>query len=241
MSTENPSRRCALVLGGSGAVGSAVVRALASRGIETHFTYLENEQGARALTEETRARAHRVDLRDGHAFTAWLDAHVTHVSPTVLIHAAGLLGPATIGACDVAALDALSAVNLRAPLAAMRALAPVMAREGGGDAVFIGALDRTQSLPMPVAFAATQGALSSAVMALAHELGRSGIRVNLLASGLLDAGLGLRIEESLRRDYLAYSALRRFGSPSEIARAAVWLALDERSMTGKVMPVHGGI
>lgn len=240
MTSPDASKRSAVVLGGSGAIGSEVVALLAARGLDTHFTYLTNEAAARRTMEASGARGHRVDLRDAASFEAWL-VERAKASPSVLIHAAGLLGPSTLDTCAPGALDAVHAVNVRAPLLGARALVPAMAHAGGGDLVFVSGLDRSQSLPIPAAFAASQAALSGAAMALAHELGRANIRVNVLASGLLETGLGTAIDAKLRQDYLAYSALRRFGTAAEIARVAVWLALDERAMTGKVVPVHGGI
>jgi 3-oxoacyl-[acyl-carrier protein] reductase len=78
-------------------------------------------------------------------------------------------------------------------------------------------------------------------MALAKELGASGVRANMIALGILDQGLSGGMDEALLADYRRFSALRRTGTPAEVARAAVWLALDNRYMTGRVIPVNGGL
>src|SRR5688572_14810581 len=127
MTGEPTHHRTALVLGGTGAIGSAVVRMLTARGISTSFIYVECEQAARTLASESGAEGHRVDLRDAHAWQSWLDSHAASHTTSVLMHAAGRIGPRDLGACDARGLDDLHAVNLRAPLLAMRALAPVMA------------------------------------------------------------------------------------------------------------------
>ena len=49
------------------------------------------------------------------------------------------------------------------------------------------------------------------------------------------------MEEALLADYRRFSALRRTGTPAEVARAVAWLALDNRYMTGRVIPVNGGL
>lgn len=234
--------RAAFVTGGSGVIGREVVRLLRERGLPVHFSYGSNEAVATALAAETGAVAHRVELRDRAALPQVLSgiASVASVAPVkVLVHAAGRLGPLSLAEASADELDALNAVNVDAALLATRALLPQLS--GDGSVVFVGALDRSQSLPLPVAFAATQGALATAVMALGHELGREGVRVNLVAAGLLDEGLGKAIGPELARDYLAYSALRRLGTAAELSRVIAWLALDDRVMTGRVVSVNGGI
>ena len=93
----------------------------------------------------------------------------------------------------------------------------------------------------PVGFAASQGALSSLAMALGKELGPRGIRVNQVALGFLEEGLSHRFVPELREDFKRYSALHRFGSAEEAARAIVWLALENTYINGKVIPVNGGL
>jgi len=234
---EVPSPRSAFVTGGSGAIGREVVRRFVERGLVVHFSFATNELVASELARDTGAIPHRVEFRDRTALPRLL-AELPDI--TVFVHAAGRLGPLSFDEVTPAEQDALTAVNLDAALLGTRALLPRMRKEGGAI-VFVGALDRTQSLPIPAAFAATQGALATATMALAHELGRDAIRVNLVASGLLDQGLGTRVGAELVRDYLAYSALRRLGTPLEVSRMIAWLALDDRVMTGRVVSVNGGI
>jgi 3-oxoacyl-[acyl-carrier protein] reductase len=107
--------------------------------------------------------------------------------------------------------------------------------------VLVGALDRTQSLPLPPHFAATQGALAALAMALGHELGSAGIFVNLVALGLLDGGLSRELVSRRRKDYETFSALRRLGTTKEAAKVIVWLALENTFIQGKVVSANGGI
>ena len=63
----------------------------------------------------------------------------------------------------------------------------------------------------------------------------------MLALGILDEGLSRGMEEALVADYRRFSALRRTGTPAEVARVVAWLALDNRYITGRVIPVNGGL
>ena len=107
--------------------------------------------------------------------------------------------------------------------------------------MLVGALDRAQSLPLPVHFAGTQGMLAAMAMALAKELGPAGVRVNVVALGALTEGISRTLSPRALADYQSLSAFRRLGEPAEAARAIVWLALENRYMSGKVLAANGGI
>lgn len=223
-------RRHALVLGGTGAIGSAVLRAFARAGVPTTFTHHTSEprpaEGQRAI---------RVDLRDSEAIRALYNQLET--APDVLVHCAAAIGPARLDDTTPADLDEACRVAGHAALVATQELA----KRGPGHVVLVGALDRAQSLPLPVAFAAAQGMLAAMTMALAKELGPRGVRVNLVAGGPTGTGISAHLDASLLRDYEKLSALRRLGTPDEIAAAIAFLALENEYMTGKVFAANGGI
>src|SRR5262249_30556619 len=103
------------------------------------------------------------------------------------------------------------------------------------------ALDRGQSLPLPSPFAAAQGGLAALAMSLAKEVGDANVRVNVVALGLLDMGLSKTVSPALVEDFKTHSALRRLGTTREAALAITWLALENTFMSGRVVPVNGGI
>lgn len=221
------SRRRALVLGGTGAIGSAVLRGLARAGVPTTFTYLTNEDKARALASELDQQALRVDL-----------------SVPSEVRALDVDGVGVLVACAVSPLPehetdeeitrALS-VSVHAPLVLCRALA------GPANVVFVGALAASQALPLPAPFAAAQGALGPLAMALAKELGPRGVRVNLVTGGLVGAGMSEGFDPLRVEDFRRFSALRRLGTADEIAAPVLWLALENTYVSGKVLSANGGI
>jgi 3-oxoacyl-[acyl-carrier protein] reductase len=237
--TTGSLARRALVLGGTGTVGREVLRGLAEAGVPAAFTFHRSREGAEALAREHGHRALAVDLGDLDATRALL----REIDPAtdVLIHCAAVSRPAAMR--DVTDDDwrITQAVNCQAAFVAAQALAPAMAAAGRGDVVLLGALDRTHSVPTPVHFAASQGMLSAMTMAMAKELGPSGIRVNMIAVGVLDGGLSRDLDPRLAADFRSFSALRRTGTAVEVARVVVWLALRNSYMSGKVLPVNGGI
>ncbi|WP_437683327.1 SDR family oxidoreductase [Sorangium sp. So ce131] len=234
--------RHAVVFGGTGAVGAAVLRALAARGASATFTYFRREERAAELSRELGFRAARLDLTDAAALRAFVGRMgAEEPAPAAAIQCAGTLDATPALELSDEAWDRSYAANARAAFLVARELGAFMARRGGGEIVLVGGLDRAQSLPVPVAFAASQGMIAATAMALAKELGPAKVRVNMVALGLLDAGLSSALGDDLRKDYLAFSALRRLGKPDEAARAITWLALHNTYVSGKVIPVNGGI
>jgi 3-oxoacyl-[acyl-carrier protein] reductase len=232
----------ALVFGGTGAVGRAVVEGLARAGVPTVFTYCRSTEQAESLTARHGQRAVRLDLCDLDAIRRLVsDLEREGAAPNVFIHCAGVTQSRKLGDITEDDWRTVHLVNGHGAFVASQELARSMSANGEGDIVFVGALDRGQSLPAPVHFAASQGMLSAMTMALGKELGPRGIRVNMVALGLLQAGLSREMTPGQVADYESYSALRRTGTPEEAARAILWLALENTYMNGKVLPVNGGL
>lgn len=242
--------RTALVLGGTGVVGAAVLKELARREIKAAFGFHVSGDKAKALVAEYGHTAFAIDLADAAAMCAALEAQPT---PDVVIHCAGVSASQSLVELDVPTLQRAVAVNVQSALLvtqwlARRHVAAGSATAGSATAgsatrhvVLVGGLDRTQSLPLPVGFAATQGALNALTMALGHELGPKGVFVNLVALGVLEGGLSRELVSQRIKEYETFSALRRRGTADEAAKVITWLALENTYIQGKVLSVNGGI
>jgi 3-oxoacyl-[acyl-carrier protein] reductase len=238
----NQESRRVLVLGGTGTVGNAVVRELVHQGISPLFTYCASEARADEIAKEHGLRREHLDLRENGALAklaAKLEAE--QVFPDVVIHCAAIVRRARVDEATDDDWDSTVNVNARSAFQVCREFGGRMAKAKGGDIVFLTALDRTQSLPIPALFAASQGLVSTLVMSAAKELGGRGVRVNAMALGLLGAGIGTTLDKKLVEDYLVLSALRRLGEPAEVAKSITWLALQNTYLNGRVVSVNGGI
>ncbi|MGC4087423.1 MAG: SDR family oxidoreductase [Polyangiaceae bacterium] len=233
----------AWVFGGSGVVGSAVVKELTQRGFECRFSWHHNDRAARSLESACGAHGFHFAAERLAEVDAWVEHSVREWGvPRAFVYAIGVSANKRLAELDIAEFEQAMRVNVTAPFALLHALSPHIEKAGTGlDAVLIGALDRGQSLPLPVHFAASQGALSTLTMSLARELGPLGVRVNQLALGVLEGGLSRTLSDDLVQRYLKFSALRRRGSAEEVARAAAWLLCENTYLTGRVVPVNGGI
>ena len=134
--------------------------------------------------------------------------------------------------------------NLSGAFFAAKHQIPEMVKRGRGSVIFTSSfVGNGIGLPGMCAYAASKAGLVGLVQALAVEYGDRGIRVNALLPGGTDTPMGKSFADTPeKRDYVkSIHALRRIATPSEIARAALFLASDASSfMTGSSLVVDGG-
>ena len=241
-----------IVIGGSGVVGRAVCRTLASRGAQVGFTFLTNEAAANALTATIpESTAKRLDVRDVASIDRTLGEFADHfgrIDALINCAALGIAGSPNGSngqerMDDVAedGWDAMLAVNTKASFFAVRRLATLMRGRGIVNVVLLGSIDGVKPAPAPVHYAASKAALAGMIKAMAKELGPQGIRVNSVAPGVLEDGLSHRLPDDLRREYLKHCGLRRLGRIEEVASVVAWLATENTFVTGQTMILDGAL
>ena len=145
---------------------------------------------------------------------------------------------------DAAVIDAMLAVNVRAPLLLIAALVPSMIEAGGASIINLSSVSGLVGTPRRAAYAASKGALDAATRSLAIELGPSGIRVNSVAPGVVDTALWAKNKaiQGVRETIEAQTPLRRWATPGDIADVIVFLASDAaRFVTGETISADGGM
>ena len=235
-------KRKALVLGGTGTVGSAVLHRLKREAVSVVFNYFRSEEKARNLESELGFQSVQADLGNPEAIAELLKNLERHDQlPDLIIHCAGINRNRNTEQSSLKDWKTVMNINCRSGFLLAKDLAPHLRVQERADIVFVGALDRNQSLPLPTPFAASQGALGALTMALAKELGSDNIRVNMVVSGILNAGLSEKLGEKNKADYKRFSAMQRLGRPEEVAATVLFLASDESSFTtGQCFDVSGG-
>lgn len=228
-----------LVLGGSGALGAALLRELRSAGVQAAFTWHGDGGAALALGQELDYPDYASDFTQGNAIEQLFAALERDGRlPDVIVHCAGVAPVAAIGDISAGSWDAVHAVHGRAALLCARQMS---VRGLRGALVLVAAIDGLQPVPAPAHYAASQAALWGLTLALAKELGPKGILVNLAVVGVLDGGISQALEPALRDSYKRYAALGRTGTCAEAARALRWLALENTYLNGAQFPLTGGL
>src|SRR5206468_6819989 len=137
-------------------------------------------------------------------------------------HAAVAATADLLDAVDEATFDRIFAVNTKSVFFAAQAAV----RHGAHELVLMSSIDGVRSVPSPVAYAASKGAVSALATSLAKELGPRGVRVNVVAPGILDAGASAVLADDVKREYVKHCAMKRFGRATEVAELVAWLALE---------------
>jgi NAD(P)-dependent dehydrogenase (short-subunit alcohol dehydrogenase family) len=145
---------------------------------------------------------------------------------------------------DVALIDDILAVNVRAPLLLIAALIPTMTQRARGSIINLSSVSALVGTPRRAAYAASKGAIDAATRSLAIELGPSGIRVNAVAPGVVDTDLWAKNKSiaGVVETIEGQTPLRRWATPADIADVIVFLASDAaRFITGETISADGGM
>jgi len=242
--TSPHSNASVLITGAAHRIGAVTARTLHAHGFNVALHYRSSAEAAEALaTELNGLRADSVvtlqgDLHD----TAALPALVERAADTwgrldMLVNNASSFYPTPIGEVGEAQWDDLIGSNLKAPFFLAQAAATQLATHRG---CIVNIVDIHAERPLkghPV-YSVAKAGLVMMSRALARELGPK-IRVNAVAPGAIlwpEQGL----DEADKESILERTALKRQGTPADIARAVLFLIRDADYMTGQVLTVDGG-
>jgi len=236
--------RCVLVTGGAKRLGAAIGRRLHASGASLVVHFNESRPAADALVAELEsaragsALAVRADLQDVARLPALVEAALTRFGRLdVLVNNASTFYPTPMGTITPAQFDDLIGTNLRAPLFLSQAAAPAL-RESRGLIINMVDIHGRRPLRDHPVYSSAKAALIMLTKSLARELGPE-VRVNGIAPGPV-LWPERDLDESLKAEIIAKTALKRPGSPEDIARAAHFFAVEAPYVTGQVIAVDGG-
>ncbi len=233
-----------LITGGARRVGAEIARTLHAAGANILIHYRSSAAAAIALADQfNQSRPHSAAIHAAHLSCAQAPEKLVAATLLefgrldILINNASSFYPTPVGQITLPQWDDLIGSNLKAPLFLSQAAAPSLAKQHGliVNMIDIHALRPLKSHPV---YSIAKAGLAMLTRALARELGPD-IRVNGIAPGPVLWPEG-GIDEELKREIIEKTALKRHGTPQDVARVVLFLAKDAPYVTGQVIAVDGG-
>lgn len=232
-----------LITGGSGALGSALVRRFSADGYNVAFTFRNNEDGARKLAAETGSSCFRAELRDRSQVQNTVQEILAQFkSIDILVNNAGRTQVMPFALIEEEDWDDIISANLKTMFIVTREVIRDMICRKSGVIINIGSLAGHRLLEVPVHYATAKAGVTGFTLSLAKEVARYNIRVNEVVPGLLTKGVGTMVPEKEMAEYMNYCTAGRAGEPEEVANVVAFLAGEKASyMNAQSIFVDGGI
>ena len=231
-----------IVTGGSRGIGAEIVRRFSLNGDLVVFFYNNSEPEAKRLAEETGAVALKADLSDPVSAEKAMEAAVVYLHGVdVLVNCAGVAQIKLFTELTDADWDRMISTDLSGSFYTCRAAACEMVKAHYGRMINIGSVWGRVGASCEVHYSAAKAGIRGLTMALAKELGPSGITVNCVEPGVIDTEMNAILDEETRRTLAEETPLCRIGSTGDIADAVFFLASERASfITGQCLGVDGG-
>jgi 3-oxoacyl-[acyl-carrier protein] reductase len=240
------SGKVALVTGGAGGIGRAIVRALAAEGADVGIAD-RNAQSAKATAGEitslgVRTASAGADVSDeAQAEAAFSTITKTLGDIDILCNNAGIGTTSLLADIPVDMWDDMMRVNLRSVFLCTRLVLPAMHRRKWGRIINTASQLGHKGAPQLVHYCAAKAGVIGFTRALAYEVARDGITVNAIAPGPIETSMLASLPKDRQDAKRAELPIGRFGRVDEVALTVVLLASDEGSYyVGATMNMNGG-
>lgn len=243
-----PARKVALVVGGTGGIGTAACLKLAQDGFDLAIHYYKNSEKAENLKAKIsqmgrKAMCFQADMSQAERVQAMIDNVLRHFDTiSVLVNcAAPKIMTGRFQDLNLQDLTQQFHSNISSCFFLLKAVVPVMEQQNYGKVIHL----TTQAIETPnadwLAYITAKSALHGFSKALALDLAPKGIRLNMVSPGMTDTDFISEIPEKIRLVTAAKTPFQRLASPADIANAIGFLAsAGSDFLSGETIRVNGG-
>lgn len=237
-----------LVTGGSRGIGREICLLAAREGADVALAYLHSADGAQEVARQIEAMGRRAfvaqaDFSDSAQTQHFIDEGAQALGALdALIYCAGVFPQALIEEISDEDWRRVMSVNVDGAFYACRAAVPHLRARRGGRIVLFSSQAALAGTAHGVHYGASKAALLGMTYCLAKELGPDQITVNAVLPGRIDTDMLQYADEARRQQWLQATPLGYFGTPTDAAEIAVFLASDAaRYITGAKININGGL
>lgn len=241
--------KVAIVTGGAGRIGRAVVARLVAEGVQTVVADI-NHADAHAVAALHGDMAHAIafDAGDAASVRALVDGAVDKFGGLDILHNnAAFVGLGELGVDTTAPetpldlWDITMNINVRGYFVACAQAIPHMIARGGGSIINTSSGSGHRGDDVRIAYGTSKGAVSAMTLYVAAQHGKQGVRCNAIAPGLIADERLRELAPRLVALNERHNLLARVGNPDDIASLVAFLASDESAfITGQVITIDGG-
>ena len=231
-----------LVTGGSRGIGRVCVEYFSNKGYKVAFVYKNNEALAKECAAACGAYAIKADVSDPiEAVSAVREAIDLLGGLDILVNNAGIAQIKLFTDITDSDYDRMISTNLSGAFYVSREAVKTMISQKWGRVINIGSMWGKCGASCEVHYSTSKAGLRGMTMALAKELGPSGITVNCVEPGVIETDMNADLDEQTITQLCDETPMSRIGKPSDVAALVGFLASDEASfITGQTIGVDGG-
>ena len=241
-------RKCALITGASGGIGSEIALRLANDGFNIAACYYSDEKGIKELEKKleligTEYRIYKTDVSDMNSVRkTFADATDFFGGVSVLVNNAGMAQQKLFTDITQEEFDRITDVNFKGVFNCCQCAVPYMVNRKSGKIINISSMWGICGASCETVYSATKAAVIGFTKALARELAPSNIQVNCVAPGAIDTKMNSNLSDEDKKAFAEEIPMGRFGTPEEIAGVVSFLASkDSDYVTAQVITADGGL
>jgi beta-ketoacyl ACP reductase len=225
-----------LVTGGNRGIGLAIAQAFATNGDRVAITH----RGSGAPDGLFGVQCDVTSTDEVDAAFSTVEAELGPVQ--VVVSNAGIADDTLLMRMSEDSFQRVVDANLTGAYRVAKRATPGMLRARSGRMIFVSSVVAFVGAPGQANYAASKAGLVGLARAIARELGSRSITANVIAPGFVETDMTAAMTDARRAEVLAGVPLQRYGTPDEIAGAALYLASPAAAyVTGAVLAVDGGI
>ena len=243
--------RCIMIVGSGAGIGAATARRLAAEGAKVALSEV-NIQHAEAIAEEIKAaggkaEAYGCDVTSEESIASFFDKAVSDFGGLDGIHinaadTAIAVRDTNVTTVPMDVFDQTIAVNLRGHFLCTRYAIPLLLERGAGSIVYTSSRGALAADVARVSYAVSKSGLHALMRHVALTWGRSGIRANVVAPGLiLTQALRDAVSPEFIEERIRITPNKRLGEPDDVAGSVAFLMSDDADyVNGQILSVDGG-